>query len=115
MKRRQIRFETEQEILQAIDAAKIKAADCLTRAIDRDKVADISREMISKEWSKTKPNMLEVGRLEVVIRNNRDEARKLSRQRNTIENVKLPKLKNALSAFRTGLLSITQDPGVVLQ
>ena len=94
MKRKQTRYTSEAEILEAIDAAKSKLEELRKDAT------------VIQEWIRLNRGHL-VGK--------DDELRKIEGKVRRIEDVRLPKLKNALAAFRTELMPFTQDRGVVLQ
>ena len=97
MKRKQTRYTSEAQILEAIDAAKSKLEELRNEAI------------VIKEWIRL--NRGEVGHL----LGKDDELRKIEDKVRRIEDVRLPKLKNALAEFRTEVMPFTQDRGVVLK
>lgn len=123
MKRKQKRYTEEQQILDAIDRAKAKAQECLTNAVECDRIVEACRKQIAALEAKLeslndKQNrqvMADIDALKYQERFKADEAKRLSARRIRIEQVKLPSLKRTLAAFKTNLLSITDDPGVVLQ
>jgi hypothetical protein len=87
-KRKQTRFTTEQEILDAIDARKLKVEELMKLSLELEKSGDTYTQ---------------------------DRLVTTNKQRHRIENVQLPKLKNALAAFRTiPMESIVDGPEVVL-
>ncbi len=87
-KRKQTRFTTEQEILDAIDAAHERMIRLMGESLEMEK-----SDLPYKD----------------------EELAKLNKRRHRIEDVQLPKLKNALAAFRTITMeSIVDGPEVVL-
>ena len=92
MKRKQTRYTSEAQILEAIDAAKSKLEELRKESLELTQEAKIGR------FGGAKERLLKV---EAAVRR--------------IEDVRLPKLKSALAAFRTELMPFTQDRGVVLQ
>ena len=122
MKRKQKRYTTETQILSDIEAAKELAAYCLDMAVRNDAVADDNYKAIEPlqerhavARGKNKDELWsQICKAKKNAEDARKEAVKLSKRRNRIEQVKLPKLKNVLAAFRTGLLAgCTTDPSVV--
>lgn len=116
MKRRQRRYTEESEIISEIDLARKEADSCLVMAVECDAIAEKHYAQIRKlesGWITDKAQS-EICDLKLRADKERQQAVKLSRRRNTIEQSRLPKLKQLLAAFRTMHMSIVDDAGVVL-
>lgn len=122
-KRKQKRYTEEQEILDSIDRNKAIAQECLVNAVECDRIVEACRKQVAVlEASLDTLNdkqraeaVADISALKYQERFKADEAKRLSARRIRIEQLKLPALKRTLAAFKTNLLSITDDPGVVLQ
>lgn len=122
MKRRQKRYTTEEQITSEIDAKKLQAEQYLKEAVECDavvelcykKIAAIESGLESANEKKRKEYELEIHALQHKADLHKKRAVTNSKRRNGIQNTTLPKLKNCLAAFRTGLLKgVTDDPAVV--
>lgn len=117
MKRKQKHYTNEQQILDDIDCKVQEAIECLNEAISKDRVADHHRQLLTalNGLEPTEKVVQAISHSKIELENARSDSEKLSMRRNRIEQTQLPKLKNALAAFRTQTLpGITNDRAVVV-
>lgn len=124
MKRQQVRYNTEHGILRDIDRLQARAKRYLEKASACDEKAKIkfltSHELQQRANKAEAPTvreelLKECWALRESGKEFKKQAERASVMRNRIVNTQLPRLKNALAEFKTMLLPITDDPGVVLK
>jgi len=123
-RRKQIRYITESKIIDAIDRAQKEAGRCLAGAIENDQIADTNYKSIPQLRAKLAKAKLEREKNDLrraihdagkAAEHAREQAKKLSRRRHTLEDATIPRLGVALAEMRTIIMQpITTDPGVVL-
>lgn len=118
MKRRQTRLTTEEQITGRIDELKKRVELLLKSSIAEDGMAERGLSEIkrlSQSRNITNAVQEQINSLAIEINKHRDSAVKMNKSRHRIEDATLPKLKDALAAFRTETLAFSKDdPGVVL-
>lgn len=114
--RKQRRFTSETQLIKRIDELRQEHQELLQKGLDLDaKCAACEREIADLEVSMAADAWLQLNGVRHKIGVLRDEQKIGNIRRHAIENTHLPKLKDALAAFRTGTLGFTDDPGVVLE
>src|SRR6185369_39436 len=123
-RRKQIRYITESEIIDVIYRAQKEAGRCLVGAIENDRIADAHYRSIPDVKSKLAKATLKRAQDDLRRKHHdagkaaehaREQAKKLSRRRHTLEDATIPRLGVALAEMRTMIMQpITTDPGVVL-
>src|SRR5580765_5243951 len=118
MKRKQKRYETEEAIIKEIDHVKANIQSLLSRSINEDDCAasdarDIAR--LQEQLIKT-TKQDQIDKIFQCISASRhsfdlhkEASVRMNKRRGSLEKARLPKLKNALAAFRTEIMSYTED------
>lgn len=126
MKRKQTRFSTEKEILDAIDDAHqradlaIQSAKELEESIRGDQIQIARCEEIAESTTSTEMEVLEATAharaLEIKIRDSRADIEKLQKRASNLVDRRCKRLGSALSAFRTAPMEqvLGNDKAVVL-
>jgi len=114
MNRKQKRYTSEKEILARIEELTQERGECLqssTHLEDLNRAYAIEIEKLS--GSRTVEAKDRIAELEHAIRQNLEVIVKTNKRGHAIEDSYLPRMKEVLAAFRTELMTFTDDPGVV--
>ena len=122
-KQRRVRYSTEESILEEIDNRKAAAKECLhnavacdeSRKVNYQRIHALEQQLVGAN-TKTRTKLEhEIWTIQEACTSLKQRAVMLSRRRNRIENIILPKLSVALAQFRTEIMQpITQDRSVLV-